>query len=82
MPLRAQLPVFDPPEGAYAEQMTVTISCATAGAIIRYTLDGSEPVLLSPIYFGPIELTHSGPVRAKAYKLGMVESLTATASYD
>jgi len=36
-------PFFDPPGGFYASPQSVSISCATEEATIRYTDDGSEP---------------------------------------
>jgi hypothetical protein len=77
-------PAILPPGGVYTGSVTVTISCVTPDATILHALGSSGTISATNFlpYAGPIELTHSGPVRAKAYKLGMVESLTATASYD
>ena len=36
-------PIFDPPAGSYSSDQSVTISCATSGAEIRYTTDGATP---------------------------------------
>jgi hypothetical protein len=41
-------PVFVPAGGTSATPVTVTISCATTGAVIRYTVDGTEPTADSP----------------------------------
>jgi hypothetical protein len=43
---------------------TVKLSTPTPGVEIRYTLDGSEPDLTSPLYTGPIPVL--GPVTLKA----------------
>lgn len=47
------------------------------GAVIRYTLDGTDPDDESPIYTAPFAYT-GGPVRARLYMLGK-ESVTTIA---
>ena len=45
---------------------TVTISCATEGAAIHYTLDGSEPTVESPAYTSPFNPMRNCTVKAIA----------------
>ncbi len=45
----------------------VTLSCATEGAEIRYTTDGSKPTQSSALYTDKIVLTEKTKIRAKAY---------------
>ena len=47
-------PTFTPAPGSYAGTQNVAISCATSGATIRYTRDGSNPTFTSPIYTAPL----------------------------
>ncbi|MBP7118077.1 MAG: chitobiase/beta-hexosaminidase C-terminal domain-containing protein, partial [Candidatus Cloacimonetes bacterium] len=47
-------PIFTPPGGTYNQPQTVSITCATEGAEIRYTLDGNDPPSNSFVYTGPI----------------------------
>src|SRR6266536_6251721 len=42
-------PTFSPEGGFYLQAQSVTVSCATTGATIRYTTDGSQPTGGSPI---------------------------------
>ncbi len=57
------------------ESNTVTISCATENAIIRFTTDGSEPTEESELYSGPIALTKEmNTVRARAFAEGLYDS--------
>ena len=80
----AQLPepVFSPAAMAFtADSLDVTLSCATAGATIRYTLDGSEPTSSSPAYSTPITIAAKTTIRAKAFKQGYIASDTASATY-
>ena len=59
----------------------VVISCATPGAEIRYTLDGSEPTVDSALYEGSLVISSSVTVKAKAFAEGMSPSETAVAEY-
>lgn len=63
-------PQIDPPGGNYTSAQTVTITCATAGAEIRYTLDGSVPGEASPLYTTPITVATSLTVKARAFLAG------------
>ena len=58
-------------------EATVSMSCRTEGAAIRYTLDGSEPVEGSPLYSGPFKVDGPCAIKAKAFKEGMEPSPTA-----
>ncbi|SFW60213.1 chitobiase/beta-hexosaminidase C-terminal domain-containing protein [Amycolatopsis australiensis] len=74
-------PTFSPPGGTYSSAQTVTISSATAGATIRYTVDGSTPTPSSPVYSGPISVTASRTVNAIATKPGSADSAVSSATY-
>jgi flagellar hook assembly protein FlgD len=77
----AGTPTFDPPAGAYIQPVNVSISSATAGATIRYTLDGSEPTEGSQLYSNPINVAANTTIKAKAWADGYEPSYTATAAY-
>ena len=64
----AATPTFSPAGGTYYEAQNVSISCATEGATIRYTLDGTNPSESSPIYSSPISITETTTVKAFAMK--------------
>ena len=74
-------PVFTPASGAYADSVAFSIACATEGAEIRYTLDGSNPTENSTLYTAPVTLTTTTTVIAKAFKTDWFASETATAVY-
>ena len=64
-------PTFDPAAGTYTTAQNVTISCATDGATIYYTTDGSDPDDGSSVYSAAEPITISGTViKAIAYKAG------------
>ena len=78
---RVDDPVFSPEAGTYNTSVHVTLSCATAGASIYYTLDGTEPSISSMTYTaGGFDLTETTTVKAVAYLDGMY-SMTTTATY-
>ncbi len=47
---------------------TLTMSCATEGATIHYTLDGNNPTASSPTYSNPLIMTTACTVKAIAVK--------------
>ena len=74
-------PSFDKPSGLYRGSLSVAIS-SDPGATICYTLDGSIPTLEnSQVYTGPIEITGTMVIRARAFQAGLQPSDTATGSY-
>ena len=74
-------PTFDPVGGTYTTAQNVTISCATDGATIYYTTDGTDPDDGSSVYSGAVPITVSGTVlKVIAYKAG-ARSEIASAKY-
>ena len=61
----------------FAESTSATISCATAGASIYYTVDGSTPTSASTAYSGAIALTDTTTVKAVAVMDGVSSSVTS-----
>ncbi|OPX22381.1 MAG: hypothetical protein B1H04_05080, partial [Planctomycetales bacterium 4484_123] len=60
---------FSHTRGFYDEPFEVTLSCATPGAVIRYTLDGAAPAAdQGTVYTGPISVTGTTVLRAGAFK--------------
>lgn len=79
-----ETPVFTPESGATLNiGDEITIACATEGASIHYTTDGSEPTATSEPYTGAAILFTGGTftVKAIAVKDGMADSDVATATY-
>jgi len=61
-------------DGTHVMPLSVTLSCATAGAVIHYTTDGSYPRTTSPVYTDPIVIDRTTALNAKAFKDGMEQS--------
>ncbi|TLS53693.1 hypothetical protein FE782_05325 [Paenibacillus antri] len=70
--------------GVYPSAEAVTLTTATPGADIRYTLDGSEPTAASPLYERPIILADGtlALLKAKAFKSGLKSSGVTSALYQ
>lgn len=77
----AAAPAFSPGEGTYLNSVDVAISSATSGAAIHYTLDGTTPTALSPLYSGPVTIAETATLKARAFKDGLNPSGTASAKY-
>ncbi len=74
-------PEFSVESGAVDSGTTVTITCATDGAKIYYTTDGSNPTASSTEYTAAISVTPPMTLKAIAIKSGMNDSAVASASY-
>jgi hypothetical protein len=74
-------PTISPNGGNFDDSVQVTLACATSGATIHYTTNGSDPTLGSIQYSGPFALTNSATVKARAFKSGLNPSAIAAASF-
>ncbi|MBF0498350.1 MAG: chitobiase/beta-hexosaminidase C-terminal domain-containing protein, partial [Deltaproteobacteria bacterium] len=79
---KVAFPAFYPFAGTYTTAQSVTISCATSGATIRYTTDGTDPTSSSTQYTGAISVHTSLTIKAKAFMPYWVDSETASATYN
>ena len=62
----------------FAEPLAVALATTTAGAEIRYTLDGSEPTEASALYAAPVPVDRSLTLKANGFKPGAAPSRTLT----
>ncbi len=74
-------PVITPVSGTYNEAKTITITTTTAGATIKYTLDGTDPTINSTTYTAAFQLNHNATIKAIAVKDQMDNSPIATNTY-
>ena len=74
-------PAFAPAAGTVTGPTTVTISTASPGASIRYTVDGSTPTAASPIYTAPVSVNTTLTLRAVASRVGWSDSTIRTGTY-
>lgn len=68
--LRVGSTTIEPGGGEYSSPQTVTLSNPVPGAIIRYTLDGSEPTSSSPLYTEPFVVATRLTLNVRAFKAG------------
>lgn len=64
---RVFVPVASISGGNFTQPITVELSTITPGAIIKYTTNGSFPMLTSNTYEGPITINSTTTLKAKAY---------------
>ncbi|MEO7427440.1 MAG: chitobiase/beta-hexosaminidase C-terminal domain-containing protein, partial [Fibrobacteria bacterium] len=74
-------PTADPAGRIFVNPIQVTLHDSTADAVIHYTLDGKAPDSTSPVYSGPITLSVSTTVKAKAFLKDWVASDVMTEVY-
>ncbi len=74
-------PTLSPSIAKFTNGIQISIQVTNPGAQIVYTVDGSEPSLQSTAYQGPILITNSITLRAKAFAPGLSPSQTAVGVY-
>lgn len=74
------LAATSPLSSIYSASQIVTLN-EIPGAILRYTLDGSEPTETSASYSGSITVNATATVKVRAFKTGYPPSATTTLSY-
>ena len=76
-------PTFTPAPGTYSTNpQAVTLACATSGATIRYTTDGTTPSeTVGTIYSSALSLSASATLNAIAYETGLTDSTVASGIY-
>ncbi len=80
-PSTVEAPVFSLPSGTYNTIQSVQITCATIGATIHYTRDGSNPTQSSARYSAPIPVNSTTTLKAQAFKNDWIPSSISSASY-
>ncbi|MFO0916248.1 MAG: lamin tail domain-containing protein [Pirellulales bacterium] len=75
-------PTFNVDRGFFTDPFELTISTATPGATIRYTLNGAAPTASnSLVYTSPLTITGTTVLRAATFKDGAVTSNSETQTY-
>ncbi len=82
-PSAVATPTFSPAGGTFTSAQSVTLSCSTAGATIRYTTNGNDPTEASSAFVAgrPIAVSSTTTIKAKAFKDGMTASGVVSATY-
>jgi CotH kinase protein/Domain of unknown function (DUF4082)/Chitobiase/beta-hexosaminidase C-terminal domain/Lamin Tail Domain len=75
-------PAFSVKRGFYSSAQSVVLTTSTAGASIRYTLDGSTPTATTgTLYTAPLGINTTTTLRARAFKPDFLPSETDTHTY-
>jgi LysM repeat protein len=74
-------PVFSPGAESFSGSLAVSITDATPGATIYYTLDGTTPTVASLVYTSPIALTATTTIQAMASAPGYLQSGITSGTY-
>jgi len=76
-------PVIDPPGGHFTQPVLVRIASSTAGVILRYTTDGSDPDVSSPPIApdGVLRVDRSMTLSVKGWRTDLGESETVRAEF-
>ncbi len=76
-------PTMDQPSGGYSGSVSVNLSTTDATATIHYTLDGKTPTVADPIASGPISISSTTVLRARAFSStpGVPASFVETNTY-
>jgi len=77
----AALPVITPGTGNFYAPFNASISCSTPGASIYYTTNGTDPNQTSNLYSGPISISQTTTLKARAYAAGYDPSQIASVTY-
>ncbi len=88
-PVLSEMQVFNAPEQLAVPQISrnkngaVVISSESDDAVIRYTTDGTEPTMHSPLFSKEIDFVKGGIIKAKTFITnGKIFSETVSADYD
>ena len=80
-PTPTAAPVPSVPAGTYDTAQSVTLTDATSGAVIYYTLNGTTPTTASTKYTGPISVIATETIEAMAIAPTHTESTVITEKY-
>jgi uncharacterized repeat protein (TIGR03803 family) len=81
-PPQVAAPVFGPAAGTFSSAQNVTITSATFGATIRYTIDGSIPTETNGmLYVGSLSISDTTTLQAIAYEAGFTDSAVTNGLY-
>lgn len=74
-------PTFTPSPGEYSSAIDVYLSCEIPSASIQFTIDGTFPTELSPLYVSPITVDTTLLIIAQAYIDNWTPSIKAVGNY-
>ncbi len=79
---KAATPIANPASSSFGSSINISLTCATDGAEIYYTTDGTLPSRSSAKYSAPINLTSATTIKAMAAGANMFDSDVAEFTYS
>ncbi len=76
-----ETPVISPAGGEFSDEVEIGVSCSTPGAVVRYTVDGTDPDETSPVFDGSIALKKSFTLKVRAFADGFAPSMIERAFF-
>jgi len=77
------VPVIYPSVYSFSDSLFITFEKENSTAeLIRYTIDGSEPTMYSPLFIKPFTILESATIKAKKFNAKGESSKTMTAIYS
>jgi hypothetical protein len=76
------MPRIESNEKSFLQSTHVALNCDDKGAVIHYTLDGSDPSESSPLYSGPFSLDHSATLKTRSFIKGENPSYAALVEFE
>jgi len=74
-------PEFSVRRGFHEEAFNVVLTCPTPGATIYYTFDSTDPTESSTLYSGPVAVSTTTCLRARAFRTDYLPSVIITHTY-
>jgi len=78
----SRLPYVKSGETLFGESTEVSLANESAGAEIRYTLDGSEPTERSKIYSVPFTISHSCSLKMRSFEKNKIPSVVISIDFN
>lgn len=79
---KANRPVASLASGTYDSEQSVTLTTPTAGAEIRYTVDGTAPTASSSVFSAALPITKTTVLKAMTFKSSLAASNELSANYE
>lgn len=80
--LSATLPRVIAHRKSFVDSLLVELSSPTPGAVLRYTVDGTDPNESSPMYAGPIIITETTNLKARAQHATIDDAYVAVSTFS
>jgi alpha-tubulin suppressor-like RCC1 family protein len=79
--LQVPAPTYSPGRGKYTSAQNVSVS-VPPNSEVRYTTNGSDPTISSPLFVSPMTISTATTLKVKAFRTGWSPSMTRTATYE